>query len=104
MVSRLPGPSHTVSYFGQQSEQYLAPLDTRMDCSFDDGNLFAFHRFFWNDVSFTVPVPKVYATIGSGFHYHQDSIGELKEKNVPLLPKQPVVTTVYYEKPSETAT
>lgn len=35
----------------------------------------------------------------SGFHYHQDAIGSLKAKNAPLLPRQPVVTTVYYQKP-----
>lgn len=35
----------------------------------------------------------------SGFHYHQDAIGALKAKNAPLLPCQPVVTTVFYEKP-----
>lgn len=35
----------------------------------------------------------------SGFHYHQDAIGSLKAKNAPLLPRQPVVTTVFYEKP-----
>ena len=34
---------------------------------------------------------------GSGFHYHQDSIPNLKGKNAPLLPEQPVVTTVLYE-------
>ena len=33
----------------------------------------------------------------SGFHYHQDSIPNLKGKNASLLPKQPVVTTVLYE-------
>ena len=38
---------------------------------------------------------------GSGFHYHQDAIGELYGKNVPLLPKQSVVTTVFYEKPEQ---
>lgn len=37
----------------------------------------------------------------SGFHYHQDAIGALKAKNAPLLPRQPVVTTVYYEKPQQ---
>jgi hypothetical protein len=36
---------------------------------------------------------------GAGFHYHQDAIGELKPKNVPLVPRQPVVTTVFYEQP-----
>ena len=35
----------------------------------------------------------------SGFHYHQDTIASLKPKNAPLVGKQPVVTTVYYEKP-----
>ena len=34
---------------------------------------------------------------GSGFHYHQDSIPNLTAKNAPLLPNQPVVTTVLYE-------
>jgi hypothetical protein len=38
---------------------------------------------------------------GSGFHYHQDSISDLEGKNAPLIPKQPVVTTVLYEKPME---
>lgn len=37
----------------------------------------------------------------SGFHYHQDTIANLKAKNAPLVGKQPVVTTVYYEKPDE---
>jgi hypothetical protein len=37
----------------------------------------------------------------SGFHYHQDAIGSLKAKNAPLLPRQPVVTTVFYEKPQQ---
>lgn len=37
----------------------------------------------------------------SGFHYHQDAIAALKAKNAPLLPRQPVVTTVYYEKPQQ---
>ena len=64
----------------------------------------------------------------SGFHYHQDTIASLKAKNgeshcvslnctfsyvniasiqftlrtkAPLVGKQPVVTTVYYEKPDE---
>lgn len=36
---------------------------------------------------------------GAGFHYHQDSIGDLKAKNAPLVAKQPVVTTVLYDKP-----
>ncbi|KAL9190182.1 hypothetical protein ACHAXT_007393 [Thalassiosira profunda] len=35
----------------------------------------------------------------SGFHYHQDTIASLKAKNAPLVGRQPVVTTVYYEKP-----
>ncbi|KAL7549975.1 hypothetical protein ACHAWF_013230 [Thalassiosira exigua] len=35
----------------------------------------------------------------SGFHYHQDTIASLKAKNAPLVARQPVVTTVYYEKP-----
>jgi hypothetical protein len=37
----------------------------------------------------------------AGFHYHQDSIGEVKGKNVPLVPRQPVVTTVLYERPDK---
>ncbi|KAL7528877.1 hypothetical protein ACHAXR_002683 [Thalassiosira sp. AJA248-18] len=35
----------------------------------------------------------------SGFHYHQDTIASLKAKNAALVARQPVVTTVYYEKP-----
>lgn len=34
-----------------------------------------------------------------GFHYHQDSIGEIRAKNAPLVPRQPVVTSVFYELP-----
>jgi len=36
----------------------------------------------------------------AGFHYHQDTIGELKAKNAPLVGRQLVVTTVFYEHPS----
>lgn len=36
----------------------------------------------------------------SGFHYHQDTIGSLHAKNEPMVGHQPVVTTVYYQKPS----
>jgi len=36
----------------------------------------------------------------SGFHYHQDTIASLKPKNEPMIRNQPVVTTVYYQKPS----
>ena len=35
----------------------------------------------------------------SGFHYHRDTIASLKAKNEPMIPHQPVVTTVYYQKP-----
>ena len=37
----------------------------------------------------------------SGFYYHQDAIPSLEAKNAPLVPKQPVVTTVFYELPDE---
>jgi hypothetical protein len=36
---------------------------------------------------------------GAGFHYHQDAVPSLKAKNAPLIPRQPVVTTVFYEQP-----
>jgi len=36
---------------------------------------------------------------GAGFHFHQDAVPSLKAKNAPLIPNQPVVTTVFYEKP-----
>lgn len=39
----------------------------------------------------------------SGFYYHQDDVRELKPKSAPLVPKQPVVTTVFYEKEAEDA-
>ncbi|KAL7492622.1 hypothetical protein ACHAWT_003291 [Skeletonema menzelii] len=35
----------------------------------------------------------------SGFHYHQDTIASLKPKNEPMIRNQPVVTTVYYQRP-----
>ena len=38
---------------------------------------------------------------GSGFHYHQDAIAKLEAKNAPLIPHQPVVTTVFYEYPAQ---
>jgi len=38
---------------------------------------------------------------GPGFHYHQDSIPSLAAKNAPLVPNQPVVTTVIYECPDQ---
>ena len=38
---------------------------------------------------------------GAGFHYHQDAIPSLEAKNAPLVPRQPVVTTVFYEYPLE---
>lgn len=34
-----------------------------------------------------------------GFHYHQDHIGDVKAKAAPLVPRQPVATTVFYERP-----
>lgn len=33
------------------------------------------------------------------FHYHQDAIPGLHAKNAPLVAHQPVVTTVFYERP-----
>lgn len=36
---------------------------------------------------------------GPGFHYHQDAIPGLVAKNAPLVPKQPVVTSIFYESP-----
>lgn len=38
---------------------------------------------------------------GAGFHYHQDAVSELKAKSSLLLPRQPVVTTILYEKPQQ---
>jgi hypothetical protein len=37
---------------------------------------------------------------GAGFHFHQDAVPSLKAKNAPLVNQQPVVTTVFYEKPN----
>lgn len=34
-------------------------------------------------------------------HYHQDAVSSLPEKNACLMPRQPVVTTVVYQKPDE---
>lgn len=39
-----------------------------------------------------------YNQSGAGFHYHQDAVSELKAKNSSLIPRQPVVTTVVYQK------
>jgi|Transcript_15416 hypothetical protein len=36
---------------------------------------------------------------GTGFHCHQDAVPSLKAKNAPLIRRQPVVTTVFYEQP-----
>lgn len=38
---------------------------------------------------------------GPGFHYHSDAIPGFAAKNAPLLPRQPVVTTVFYESPTQ---
>jgi len=37
----------------------------------------------------------------SGFYYHQDDMRDVEAKCAPLVRKQPVVTTVFYEKPED---
>ena len=55
------------------------------------------HNLVYTAVHLQFPAPPGFNTLifglnltGSGFHYHQDAIGELEGKNAPLLPKQPV--------------
>jgi hypothetical protein len=66
----------------------------------------AAHNLVYAAVHLVHPVAPGFNTLifgcnlrGSGFHYHQDSIPDLKAKNAPLVPRQPVVTTVFYENP-----
>ena len=63
------------------------------------------HNLVYTAIHLEVPASPGFNTLifgcnltGSGFHYHQDSIASLDGKNAPLVPTQPVVTTVIYEK------
>jgi len=65
------------------------------------------HNLVYQMVHFEEPPAPGFNTIifglnlrRSGFHYHQDTIASLKPKNEPMIRNQPVVTTVYYQKPS----
>lgn len=64
------------------------------------------HNLVYTAVHLEFPASPGFNTIvfglslaASGFHYHQDSMAGLKPKNAPMLDRQPVVTTVFYEKP-----
>lgn len=66
------------------------------------------HNLVYTAIHLVPPVAPGFNTLifgcnlrGAGFHYHQDAIGELKAKNGPLVSRQPVVTTVFYERPEQ---
>lgn len=61
------------------------------------------HSLIYTATHLTHPAAPGYNTLilalnlrSAGFYYHQDAVGELKPKAAPLVPKQPVVTTVFY--------
>jgi hypothetical protein len=64
------------------------------------------HNLVYTIVHLVPPIAPGFNTIifganlrGAGFHYHQDAVSSLKAKNACLMPRQPVVTTVVYQKP-----
>ena len=64
------------------------------------------HNIVYTLVHLVPPVEPGFNTLifgcnlrGPGFHYHQDAIPGLHAKNAPLVAHQPVVTTVFYERP-----